>query len=89
MGVSVAGGPALIRHGDGSFALIGISTFAEGFGERFGDLGGGIVLEPHWNWIFDASAITIIPEPALVPAALGVVAFPSSVRIRMQRRRLS
>jgi hypothetical protein len=43
---------------DNAYWLAGISTFLEGYGGRFGDVGGGIVLDPYYGWIF-----ATIPEP--------------------------
>ena len=43
-----SGGPALTEYGN-SFALVGINTFTEGFGGRFGDIGGGVALNDQWD----------------------------------------
>jgi secreted trypsin-like serine protease len=66
IGPGDSGGPILIFDAD-HYYLAGISTFTEGYGGRFGDIGGGIVLEPYHDWIF-----TTIPEPST--AALFMIA---------------
>jgi len=66
IGPGDSGGPAL-RDVGGSYALVGVNTFTEGFGGQFGDLGGGVALDPHWNWINTAIAI---PEPGSLPLLL-------------------
>ena len=62
VGPGDSGGPALIPRGDGH-ALVGINTFVEGTGGRFGDVGGGVVLEPAWAWIAETTGLALIPEP--------------------------
>lgn len=59
IGPGDSGGPALRASGDG-WELVGINTFVEGYGGRFGDIGGGVALDPYWDWI---STTTAIPEP--------------------------
>ncbi|NQX00298.1 PEP-CTERM sorting domain-containing protein [bacterium] len=41
--------------------IVGINTYTEGYGGRFGDTGGGVLVEPYSDWIFQ---ITGIPEPS-------------------------
>jgi hypothetical protein len=62
IGPGDSGGPALVAWG-GGHALVGINTFTEGYGGRFGDIGGGIALDPCWDWIGETTGLTIIPEP--------------------------
>jgi hypothetical protein len=62
IGPGDSGGPALIDW-DGSYALAGINTFTEGYGGKFGDTGGGIVLDPYWDWISGVTGLAMIPEP--------------------------
>ncbi len=50
-------GSALSR----GWELIGINTYTEGYGGRFGDTGGGVLVEPYIDWI---SQTTGIPEPS-------------------------
>ena len=57
-----SGGPLLVGQGAG-YALAGINTFTEGYGGRFGDFGGGIVLSPHLDWISGVTGL-LIPEPS-------------------------
>lgn len=66
IGPGDSGGPALVPWGEGH-ALVGVNTFVEGFGGRFGDIGGGVRLDPDSiDWI---ATTTGIPEPG-VPALL-------------------
>jgi len=56
-----------IETADG-LVLVGINTITEGFGGRFGDIGGGVLLDPaNLAWILTTTGI---PEPA---AALLVI----------------
>ena len=48
---------------------VGVNTFTEGYGGRFGDTGGGVVLAPYLDWIYTT---TNIPEPG--PAMLMLIA---------------
>lgn len=36
-------------------------------GVRFGDIGGGVVLNAEWGWIPSVTGLHVIPEPAAVP----------------------
>lgn len=67
-----SGGPLLVDL-DTGYALAGINTFVEGYGGRFGDIGGGIVLQPYLSWITEITGLAV-PEPS-VPCLLlvGVV----------------
>jgi hypothetical protein len=62
IGPGDSGGPLLVDLG-GSYALAGVNTFIEGYGGRFGDIGGGIVLDPHLDWITATTGIAV-PEPS-------------------------
>ena len=53
------------------YGFVGVSTFTEGFGGRFGDIGGGVVLEAYYDWISETTGV-VIPEPAAVAFVLGV-----------------
>jgi len=55
-----SGGPILIS-GSNEIKLVGVSTFCKGYGGRFGDIGGGVIIEPYLEWIFETTAIEI-PE---------------------------
>jgi hypothetical protein len=63
IGPGDSGGPILLDMGSG-YALAGVSTFTEGFGGRFGDIGGGIVLAPYLGWISDTTGLAV-PEPSV------------------------
>jgi hypothetical protein len=63
IGPGDSGGPLLLAVGAG-YSLVGVSTFIEGYGGRFGDLGGGVVLEPYLGWIADITGLAI-PEPSI------------------------
>lgn len=62
IGPGDSGGPLLVEL-DANLALVGINTFIEGYGGRFGDIGGGVVLDPYWDWIGETTGLVLIPEP--------------------------
>ena len=63
IGPGDSGGPVLVPWGEGH-AVVGINTFVEGFGGRFGDIGGGVLLDQgSVDWIV---ATTGIPEPGVL-----------------------
>jgi len=62
IGPGDSGGAALRQTADG-WELVGINTFTEGYGGRFGDIGGGVIVAPYINWI---ESTTQIPEPSSV-----------------------
>lgn len=75
IGPGDSGGPALINWGTGQ-ALVGVNTFTEGYGGRFGDIGGGVMLDPAWSWIAETSGLSLIPEPGtLVLVVFGTLLF--------------
>ncbi len=63
IGPGDSGGAALRQKPDGSWELVGINTFTEGYGGRFGDVGGGVLVDPYADWIYQ---VTGIPEPGIV-----------------------
>lgn len=63
IGPGDSGGPVFVELGAG-YALAGVSTFTEGYGGRFGDTGGGIVLNPCLDWIGQTTGM-IVPEPEI------------------------
>ncbi len=67
IGPGDSGGPALVWMEDG-WVVVGINTFTEGYGGRFGDTGGGVLVEPYREWIRETMAI---PEPA-IPVLLAL-----------------
>jgi secreted trypsin-like serine protease len=60
IGPGDSGGPALRQAANG-WELVGINTFTEGYGGRFGDTGGGVLVAPYMDWI---AQTTGIPEPS-------------------------
>lgn len=56
----VASAAAALRQTASGWELVGINTFTEGYGGRFGDTGGGVLMEPYLDWIFGTTGI---PEP--------------------------
>jgi len=60
IGPGDSGGAALRQTANG-WELLGINTFTEGYGGRFGDTGGGVLVAPYADWI---SGLTGIPEPS-------------------------
>jgi len=72
IGPGDSGGPAFIQTADG-LLLVGINTFTEGFGGRFGDIGGGVLLDPdNLDWILTTTGI---PEPSVVLMVVWAVSF--------------
>jgi len=63
IGPGDSGGAALRQKADGSWELVGINTFTEGYGGRFGDTGGGVLVDPYTDWIYQ---VTGIPEPGIL-----------------------
>ena len=63
IGPGDSGGPILVRHGEG-YAVVGVSTFTEGYGGRFGDIGGAVVLAPYMDWIGQTTGL-VVPEPSI------------------------
>ncbi len=50
-------GGAALRQTTNGWELVGINTFTEGFGGRFGDSGGGILVAPYTDWIYQTTGI--------------------------------
>ncbi|MCC5842554.1 MAG: hypothetical protein JJT96_20725 [Opitutales bacterium] len=65
-----------------------MSTFTEGYGGRFGDIGGGVVLEPYWAWIAETTGLALIPEPSTVALWMAVAALfvAGAARLRQSDR---
>lgn len=74
IGPGDSGGPVLFRTATG-WDVAGINTFTDGYGGRFGDTGGGVLVAPYREWIVQT---TSIPEPSALVllvcalAALGL-----------------
>lgn len=60
IGPGDSGGAALVQTVNG-WELVGINTFTEGYGGRFGDIGGGVLVDPYSDWINETIGV---PEPA-------------------------
>jgi hypothetical protein len=63
VGPGDSGGPLLLFDGSG-YSIAGVNTFTEGYGGRFGDIGGGIVLAPYLDWISETTGVAV-PEPSV------------------------
>jgi len=79
IGPGDSGGAALRQMPDGSWELVGVNTFTEGYGGRFGDTGGGVLVDPYQEWIF---SVTRIPEPG----AAGLLMMGLLLALRRHRR---
>lgn len=80
IGPGDSGGALLIGN-----ALVGVNTFTEGYGGRFGDIGGGIALNNEWGWIASTTGLAV-PEPSsILLLLLGAAAFVVRCRIRNGR----
>ncbi|TVR50695.1 MAG: hypothetical protein EA425_09260, partial [Puniceicoccaceae bacterium] len=73
IGPGDSGGPALVWRG-GTPLLVAVNTFTEGYGGRFGDIGGGIPLEAYWGWIEETTGLVMVPEPKGVALGLALLA---------------
>jgi hypothetical protein len=81
IGPGDSGGPALVADGTG-YAIAGVNTYVEGYGGKFGDIGGGIVLAPYVGWIDSVTGITSVPEPSVFAlAALGLIILVFKIRL--------
>jgi Trypsin len=84
IGPGDSGGPALLQLG-ASWDVVGINTFTEGYGGRFGDTGGGVLVAPYRDWIVQTTGI---PEPStwlLVLMSLGLAISVRRGRSLLQR----
>ena len=77
IGPGDSGGPLLVQE-NGQWRIAGVNTFTEGYGGRFGDTGGGIVLASYLDWIYTT---TSIPEPS------STVMMMTAIFAGCQRRR--
>ena len=57
IGPGDSGGTLLVGN-----SLVGVNTFTEGYGGKFGDIGGGIALNNEWGWIGSTTGLAV-PEP--------------------------
>jgi len=71
IGPGDSGGPVLQPTPDG-WNLVGINTFTEGCGGRFGDIGGGVLVDPYADWILHTTGL---PEPSWPALVLLAAAF--------------
>lgn len=78
IGPGDSGGAALRQTANG-WELVGVNTFTEGYGGRFGDTGGGVLVHPYMDWIYQTSGI---PEPG--SAGIWVLAM-AMVMLRRSR----
>ncbi len=60
IGPGDSGGTLLVGN-----SLVGVNTFTEGYGGRFGDIGGGVALNNEWDWIGTTTGLPV-PEPSSV-----------------------
>jgi hypothetical protein len=71
IGPGDSGGPLFLANGDG-YRLVGVNTFTEGYGGQFGDIGGGIVLEPYLDWISATTGLAIPETSAIWVLIMGI-----------------
>jgi hypothetical protein len=60
IGPGDSGGTLLVGN-----SLVGVNTFTEGYGGKFGDIGGGVALNNEWGWIHSTTGL-VVPEPSSV-----------------------
>jgi hypothetical protein len=75
IGPGDSGGTLLVGN-----SLVGVNTFTEGYGGRFGDIGGGVALNNEWGWIASTTGLAI-PEPSSI---LLMLVGASALLIRRQ-----
>jgi hypothetical protein len=63
IGPGDSGGPLLFLDGSG-YSIAGVNTFTEGWSGHFGDIGGGVVLQPYLGWISDVTGL-VVPGPSM------------------------
>jgi len=78
IGPGDSGGAALRQTTEG-WELVGINTFTEGYGGLFGDVGGGVVVDPYQDWIISTTGI---PEPATSLMMIAGLFFAFILRTR-------
>jgi hypothetical protein len=76
IGPGDSGGAALRQTVDG-WELVGINTFTEGYGGRFGDTGGCVLVDPYQDWILQTTGIS-------EPGSVGLLML--SIAVLMSRR---
>ena len=74
-----SGGP-LLKYGGGEYYLAGVNTFTEGSGGRFGDTGGGIVIEPYLDWIMEVTGLNLNSWPASTGGVGQTVLFDENLQ---------
>jgi|TARA_B110000967_G_scaffold35446_1_gene34483 hypothetical protein len=57
-------------------------TLAEGYGGLFGDTGGGVALNDQWDWIFETTDLTAVPEPEYYGLLAGLMVFFARIVVR-------
>jgi hypothetical protein len=78
IGPGDSGGAALRRTSTGGWELVGVNTFTEGYGGRFGDTGGGVLVAPYEDWIAETTGV---PEPSVG----AMLVFGAGVLFRRRR----
>lgn len=81
IGPGDSGGAALRQTANG-WELVGINTFTEGYGGRFGDTGGGVLVAPYADWIYQTTGI---PEPGWVGMLMISMILANGYRSRVWR----
>lgn len=81
IGPGDSGGAALKQTASG-LELVGINTFTEGYGGRFGDTGGGVLVAPYTDWIYQTTGI---PESSTVGLMMVSAVLAVSRRFRVHR----
>lgn len=74
IGPGDSGGAALKWTVNG-WQLVGINTYTEGYGGRFGDTGGGVLVAPYQDWINQTTGIpeARVGEMLMLTIALGML----------------
>jgi len=80
IGPGDSGGAALRQTANG-WELVGINTFTEGYGGRFGDTGGGVLVAPYTDWIYQTTGI---PEPGCMGMLMISMILATAERSRVR-----
>ena len=78
IGPGDSGGPLLVQE-NGQWRVAGVNTFTEGYGGRFGDTGGGVLIDPYADWIYQTTGI---PEVS----TLGILMLTAMVSLSHRSR---
>ncbi|MCX6874567.1 MAG: hypothetical protein NTW21_12290 [Verrucomicrobia bacterium] len=68
-------GGAALRNTAAGWEIVGLNTFTEGYGGRFGDLGGGVLVDPYRDWIHQTTGIPEAGGSEMLMVSMAAVMF--------------